>query len=84
MSLACGEGCGATLPLRESLASLPVGQWTTLGIPLKCFALAGANLSKVSGLLAIETAAPLQLSFSRIALAPQGEAERTLGCRTSK
>lgn len=84
VSVACGAACGATLPLRESLASLPVGQWTTLGIPLKCFALAGADLSKLSGLLAIETAAPLQLSFSRIALAPQGEAERTLACRTSR
>ncbi|WP_441819643.1 glycoside hydrolase family 3 protein [Lysobacter sp. TAB13] len=84
ISVACGEGCGATLPLRDSLASLPVGQWTTLGIPLKCFALAGANLSKLSGLLAIETSAPLQLSFSRIALTPQGEAERTLGCGAKK
>ncbi|WP_235565891.1 MULTISPECIES: exo 1,3/1,4-beta-D-glucan glucohydrolase [unclassified Lysobacter] len=84
VGVACGEGCGASLPLRESLASLPAGRWTTLGIPLKCFALAGADLSKLSGLLAIETAAPLQLSFSRIALAPQGEAERTLACRTSK
>lgn len=84
VSVACGEDCGATLPLRESLASLPVGQWTTLGMPLKCFAMAGADLSKLSGLLAIESAAPLQLSFSRIALAPQGEAERTLGCRTNK
>lgn len=83
-SVACGEGCGAALPLRESLASLPIGQWTTLGIPLKCFAIAGADLSKLSGLLTIETAAPLQLSFSRIALAPQGEAARTLGCRTNK
>ena len=80
VSVACGDGCEATLPLRESLASLPVGQWITLGMPLKCFAMAGADLSKLSGLLAIETAAPLQLSFSRIALAPQGEAERTLGC----
>ncbi|HJR72430.1 MAG TPA: exo 1,3/1,4-beta-D-glucan glucohydrolase [Luteimonas sp.] len=84
VSVACGEACGAMLPLRESLSSLPVGQWTTLGIPLKCFATAGADLSKLSGLLSIETGAPLQLSFSRFALAPQGEAERTLECSTRK
>lgn len=84
VSLACGEACGASLPLRESLAALPVGQWTTFGMPLKCFALAGADLSKVTGLLTIETGAPLQLSFSRIALVPQGEAERTLECRTRR
>ncbi len=84
VSVACGEACGATLPLRESLSSLPVGQWTTLGIPLKCFATAGADLSKLSGLLSIETGAPLQLAFSRVALAPQGEAERTLECSTRK
>ncbi|MBT2748655.1 hypothetical protein J7J64_19735 [Lysobacter sp. ISL-42] len=41
-----------------SSTSLPVGQWTTLGIPLKCLALAGANLSKSSGLLTIEISAP--------------------------
>ncbi|MGO4776333.1 hypothetical protein AB4084_12655 [Lysobacter sp. 2RAB21] len=51
---------------------------------MKCLALADANLSKLSGLLAIETSAPLQLSFSRIALTPQGEAERTLGCGAKK
>ncbi|MFC3550533.1 exo 1,3/1,4-beta-D-glucan glucohydrolase [Lysobacter cavernae] len=84
MGVACGEKCGATLPLRATLASLPVGQWTTLGVPLKCFAVAGADLSKLSSLLTIETAVPLQLSFSRIALAEQGQAERTLECRTTK
>lgn len=83
-SLGCGAACGATLPLRASLASLPVGRWTTLGIPLKCFAAAGADLSKVSTLLAIETAAPLELTFSRIALAPQGATEATLGCQPGK
>ena len=48
LSVACGEGCAATLPLRETLAALPKEQWTTLGVPLKCFGAAGADLTKLN------------------------------------
>src|SRR5690606_34344677 len=38
-------GQGRPVALREALAKLPAGQWTTLGVPLKCLAHAGADVS---------------------------------------
>ena len=67
----------------DTLSALPAGQWTTLGVPLKCFAAAGADVAKVERVLSLETAAPLQLSVSRIALGAINEAEQVLKCATS-
>ena len=84
MRLACGEGCTAAVPLRETLAALAPGQWTTVGVPLKCFAVAGADLAKLDTVWSLEADAPAQLSASRVALVSQGQAERTVACRTMK
>ena len=83
LGMTCGAGCSAKLPLHDTLSALPAGQWTTLGVPLKCFAAAGADVAKVERVLSLETAAPLQLSVSRIALGAINEAEQVLKCATS-
>ncbi len=76
----CGGGCRAVQPLREVLAGLPAGRWTTLGIPLKCFAQAGADTSKLESVLQLETSGKLKLSISRVELGALNEAEHTLPC----
>lgn len=38
--------CSANLPLESDLRTLPPGQWQRLGIPLKCFAGAGVDMSR--------------------------------------
>ena len=83
LGMTCGAGCSAKLPLHDTLSALPAGQWTTLGVPLKCFAAAGADVAKVERVLSLETAVPLQLSVSRIALGAINEAEQVLKCATS-
>ena len=80
VGVSCGSGCAAQLPLRESLAALPKGQWTTLGIPLKCFATAGADVSKLDQLLRLETAGKAELSLSRVALGALNEAQHVVKC----
>lgn len=80
LGVTCGGNCKATLPLRESLAGLPNGQWTTLGVPLKCFAKAGADMAKLESVLQLETAGKLQLTVSRVALGASNEAEHTVPC----
>ena len=47
ISVGCGVGCSGQLPVGQQLAALPHGQWLSLGIPLKCFRDAGANMSKL-------------------------------------
>jgi beta-glucosidase len=47
IGVTCGEGCGAQVPVGEQLASLPHEQWLRVGIPLKCFAEAGADMTRL-------------------------------------
>jgi beta-glucosidase len=80
LALGCGEGCGGRLDIGNSIAALPQGQWTTVGVPLKCFAVAGADLRQVSQVAALESAAALDVSVSRIALGALNEAEISVQC----
>jgi len=80
LGMGCGEGCAAALPLRDALAALPDAQWTTLGVPLKCFGAAGADLAALDQPMQLETAGALQLSLWRVALGANNEAEHVLEC----
>src|SRR5690606_37063473 len=70
----CGEDCGASLPLQAALARLPENAWTTLGLPLKCFAAAGADMTRLQTLLRLRADGPLALSVSRVALGSLSDA----------
>ncbi|HWU70240.1 MAG TPA: exo 1,3/1,4-beta-D-glucan glucohydrolase [Pseudoxanthomonas sp.] len=80
LGVGCGEGCSGRVDLRKTLASLPQGQWKVVGVPLKCFAVAGADVGKLVQLPVLESAAALDLSVSRIALGALNEAEVTADC----
>ena len=69
--------------MRETLAALPAGQWTTLGIPLKCFAASGADTSKLDVLLKLHSDATTTLSVSRVAIGAVSEARQILSCPQS-
>jgi beta-glucosidase len=47
IGIGCGAGCSARVPVGSQLSTLPRGQWLRVGISLKCFRDAGANMSKV-------------------------------------
>lgn len=47
IGIGCGAGCRALVPVGSQLSTLPQGQWLRVGISLKCFRDAGANMSKV-------------------------------------
>ncbi|QDH71239.1 glycoside hydrolase family 3 protein [Marilutibacter alkalisoli] len=80
LGVACGDGCRASLPARDALADLPAGRWTTLGVPLKCLAAAGADMTKLDAVLELQTAGELRMSVSRVALGALNEAEHSLAC----
>ena len=58
-----------TLPIGGALRSAAVGQWTTLAVPLRCFARAGVDMSRVSTPFSIATAGRLELSVSDVRVA---------------
>lgn len=59
---------GTPLVIDPLLAGLPAGEWVELGLPLDCYAKAGAPLGAVRRLFEMDTEGPLELSISRIAL----------------
>jgi beta-glucosidase len=80
LGVGCGEGCSGRVDIQKALAALPQGQWTVVGVPLKCFVVAGADVAKLSQATVLESAAALELSVSRIALGALNEAEVTVDC----
>jgi beta-glucosidase len=68
LGVACGKGCGAQLPFADTLSGVPAGKWTTIGVPLKCFAKAGADVAKVNQPLAIASSSKLDVSLSQVKL----------------
>ena len=47
LAVACGDKCGASMPMDAMLATLPKGKWLRVGIPLKCFREAGADMTRI-------------------------------------
>ncbi|XQA76514.1 glycoside hydrolase family 3 protein [Xanthomonas sacchari] len=80
IGVACGHDCGARVDLGKALAALPKGEWRTLGVPLKCFAVAGADLTRLERLPLIESDGTLDLSLSRIALGSSNDAQSVVDC----
>ncbi|MBS7456861.1 glycoside hydrolase family 3 protein [Coralloluteibacterium stylophorae] len=80
LTAGCGEGCGGTVEMQPLLARMPAGTWTRIGVPLKCLVRAGLDVARVRVPMQLETAGPLDLALSRVALGTQGEAEQVLDC----
>jgi len=68
LGVACGAGCAGSVPVAGTLGDVPAGKWQTVGVPLKCFAKGGADISKVNEALVLETEGKLDLAFSQVKL----------------
>ncbi|GAA0734057.1 glycoside hydrolase family 3 protein [Sphingomonas japonica] len=68
---------GATVPA-DLIAKLPQGQWTRVGIPLKCFAGAGANMASIDEPFQLRLAGGGSLSLARVALGT--DADQRISC----
>jgi beta-glucosidase len=80
LSVGCGTGCSARIAIGPTLGRLPAGQWTRVGVPLKCLAAAGADVGKLDRPWSIGTAGKMTLAVSRVALGALNEAETTIEC----
>ena len=59
---------GTPLQADALLGGLSTGEWVDIGLPLDCYARAGAPLGSVRRVFEVDTDGPLQLSVSRVAL----------------
>ncbi len=67
LSSTCGANCASEINA-DQLASLPIGTWKTVGVPLKCFANRGTDMKKVDVPIRLTTSGKLDMSLSRVAL----------------
>jgi beta-glucosidase len=78
IGLGCGAGCSARVPVGSQLSALPQGQWLRVGIPLKCFRDAGANMSKVDRPFEWTSHSAAKIAITDVSL--NTVADRTLAC----
>jgi beta-glucosidase len=78
LALGCGQGCSGAVSLDQTLTQLPTAVWTRVALPLSCFEHAGADLSKLSRLFELQSAAALGLSLSSLVLG--GDSDQVLSC----
>ena len=63
----CGKDCRAELALGEALAALPRGEWTRLGIQLRCLRVAGANTAQLETPFSLHAGSGLRISLAQVA-----------------
>ncbi|WP_425487601.1 glycoside hydrolase family 3 N-terminal domain-containing protein [Marilutibacter spongiae] len=80
LSVGCGPGCTGRVALGPTLAKLPAGEWTRVGVPLKCLAKAGADVGRLDRPWSIGTDGAMTLSVSRVALGALNEAQASVAC----
>ena len=68
LALGCGPACAGRVALDKTLSELPTGKWVRVGVPLACFAKAGADLTRIDRVFGLSTATALDFSVSRVAL----------------
>ena len=66
LGIGCGELCQGDVDITRRLAALPLGEWRTIRVPLRSFAAAGADLSRVDRPFSIATDGNLALRFADI------------------
>ena len=78
LSASCGgQACRGEVAL-PGLSRQPLGQWRTIGMPLKCLAGAGADMTRLETVFDLSTNGKLDLSLSRVELGTL--ADEVLGC----
>ncbi|AKM08200.1 Glucan 1,4-beta-glucosidase [Pelagerythrobacter marensis] len=76
-----GADCKGEVPIAE-FGTLPVGEWRTLGVPLKCFQTAGAEMGAISAPFRLTTSGPARFSLARVALGSLSDVDVLAGCPT--
>jgi beta-glucosidase len=67
LSTTCGSNCGSEI-VTDQFANLPLGQWKTVAVPLKCLANRGTDMKKVDVPIRLTTSGKFDMSLSKVAL----------------
>ncbi|WP_295525755.1 exo 1,3/1,4-beta-D-glucan glucohydrolase [Novosphingobium sp. Chol11] len=67
IAVGCGPSCSGAVAVPQFAANA-IGQWQTIGVPLKCFAQAGADMTRLAAPFQLSTAGAARFSLARVAL----------------
>ncbi len=62
----CGYPCKGAIKIGDFLKHIPDGQWLKLGVPLKCFDKAGANIKSINTPFVMITKSEMTLTFADV------------------
>ncbi|WP_189375867.1 glycoside hydrolase family 3 protein [Thermomonas carbonis] len=62
----CGAACKGEVQIGDALAKLPKGEWTRLGVQLKCLRVAGADTGKLDMPFYLRGSNGVQLALSKV------------------
>jgi beta-glucosidase len=69
LGMTCGGAdCSGLVAVDAALEALPKGKWLQVGMPLKCFQAAGADMQHIDVPFRLETAARDTIAITRVAL----------------
>lgn len=74
LGVECGELCSGEVDITSRLNAQPLNEWRVLRVPLRCFAAAGADMSRVTAPFRVSTDGAVILRVADVELVPgQGE-----------
>jgi beta-glucosidase len=76
--MGCGKNCEGHVVLGAPLGKLKPGQWTRLGIPLRCFRAHGVDMHHIDQPFVLEAGKGTQLGITSVALGNQ--ADQVIDC----
>jgi len=78
LGTACGAACAAEVALGPALSVAPRNEWVRLGVPLKCLAKAGADMSRLNVPFALRAGKGTTLAITSVVLGT--EFDRKVEC----
>jgi beta-glucosidase len=68
VGMGCGANCQGHVPVGNALSKLAPGQWTRVGVPLKCIRAAGADMHHIEQPFAWGAGKGTNVAIARVAL----------------
>jgi beta-glucosidase len=78
IGMGCGTGCQGRVAVGKQLATLGVGSWMRVGVPLKCFRAAGADMHRIEQPFTLGAGKGSTLAIARVALGT--ETDQVIEC----
>lgn len=77
----CGYPCTGTVPMTRFFKAIPEGRWVRVGIPLRCFAEAGVDFSRITSPLVLLTDKPFTLTIKDLRVSNDLTAAALVACK---